>query len=193
MAAESAVSRREQTSRRISRCAQELAVEHGFDGFTLDELADRVGVSRRTLFNYFPGKEAAVLDSPDCIGPDDLATFVGGGPEGHLLRDLGHLVTNIYTREEPTREDWHRLHALFERNPRLITVAKERFEEMVTQVREAIEQREGLPSGHPRARVAVAIIVGLFHYSMASFLSDEDHDFPTDFMAGVDEATRLLT
>ncbi|WP_353952956.1 TetR/AcrR family transcriptional regulator [Knoellia sp. S7-12] len=193
MSAESAVSRREQTSRRISRCAQELAVEHGFDGFTLDELAEKVGVSRRTLFNYFPGKEAAVLDSPDCISPDDVAVFVAGGPEGHLLRDLGHLVTHIYTREEPTREDWHRIHALFERNPRLITAAKERFEEMVTQVREAIEQREGLPSGHPRAHVAVAIIVGLFHYSMASFLSDEDRDFPTDFMAGVDEATRLLS
>ena len=192
MATESAVSRREHTARRISRCAQDLAIAHGFEGFTLDELAEKVGVSRRTLFNYFPGKEAAVLDSPDCIGPDVLATFVAGGPEGHLLRDLGHLVTGIYTREEPTREDWHRIHALFERNPRLITVAKERFEEMVTQVRVAIEQREGRPSGHPRARVAVAIIVGLFHDSMATFLSDDDRDFPTDFMAGVDEATRLL-
>lgn len=192
MATKSAVSRREQTARRISRCAQDLAIEHGFDGFTLDELAEQVGVSRRTLFNYFPGKEAAVLDSPNCIEPDDLTVFIEGGPEGHLLRDLGFLVVKIYTREEPTREDWHRVHALFERNPRLITVAKERFEEMVTQVREAIEQREGLPSGHRRARVAVALIVGLFHDSMASFLTDEDRDFPTDFMAGVDEATRLL-
>lgn len=193
MALESAVSRREQTSRRISRCAQDLAIEQGFDGFTLEELAERAGVSRRTLFNYFPGKEAAVLDDPACIGPDDLATFIGGGPDGHLLRDLGHLVTAIYTREQPTREDWHRIHALFERNPRLISVAKERFEEMVTQVREAIEQREGLAPGHPRARIAVALLVGLFHDAMGSFLTSEDGDFPTDFMAGVDEATRLLS
>lgn len=192
MAPESAVLRREQTARRISRCAQDLAIEHGFEGFTLDELAEQAGVSRRTLFNYFPGKEAAVLNSPDCVRPDDLAVFVAGGPEGHLLRDLGHLVIAIYTREEPTREDWHRIHALFERNPRLITVAKQAFEDMVTQVREAIEQREGLPSGHRRARVAVALVVGLFHDSMGNFLTDEDRDFPTDFMAGVDEATRLL-
>lgn len=192
MATQSATSRREQTARRISRCAQELAIEHGFDGFTLDELADGAGVSRRTLFNYFPGKEAAVLDSPDCIGQDDLAVFVAGGPDGHLLRDLGHLVVRIHTREEPTHEDWHRIHALFERNPRLITVAKERFEGMVAQVREAIEEREDLPPGHDRARVAVALIVGLFHNAMSTFLLDEDRDFPTDFMAGVDEAIRLL-
>ncbi|EAQ00046.1 hypothetical protein JNB_07744 [Janibacter sp. HTCC2649] len=192
MASGSAVSRREQTARRISRCAQDLAIEHGFEGFTLEELAEKVGVSRRTLFNYFPGKEAAVLDSPDCIRPDDLAVFVAGGPEGHLLRDLGHLVVNIYTRQEPTKADWHRVHALFERNPRLISVAKERFEVMVTEVRQATEEREGLPQGNRRARIAVALIAGIFQDTLQSFLTDDDGDFPTDFMAGVDEATRLL-
>lgn len=192
MASESAGSRRRQTARRISRCAQGLAIEHGFDGFTLDDLAEKAGVSRRTLFNYFPGKEAAVLDSPDCISPDDVATFVAGGPEGHLLRDLGHLVTSIYTREEPTREDWHRIHALFVRNPRLIVVANERFEGLVTEIRLATEAREGLPPGHRRARTAVALIAGLFQDSLGCFLLDEDVEFPTDFMAGVDEATSLL-
>ncbi|MFC7487650.1 TetR/AcrR family transcriptional regulator [Knoellia sp. CPCC 206453] len=192
MASGSAVSRREQTARRISTCAQELAVEHGFDGFTLDELAEKVGVSRRTLFNYFPGKEAAVLNSPDCIEPDALEVFVAGGPEGHLLKDLGHLVVSLYTREEPTKDDWHRIHALFERNPRLISVAKERFGTMAAEVCLATETREGLPSGHRRARIAVALIAGIFQDTLTSFLTDEDGDFPTDFMAGVDEATRLL-
>lgn len=188
----SAVSRREQTSRRISRCAQDLAIEHGFDGFTLDDLAEHAGVSRRTLFNYFPGKEAAVLDGPAPLDPGDLATFVAGGPDGNLLRDLGHLVTSIYAREETTHEDWRRIHALLERNPRLITVAKERFEGVAAEVRHATETREGLPAGHPRARVAVALIAGLFHDSMACFLVDDDRDFPSELMAGVDEATRLL-
>lgn len=189
---QSAVSRREQTSRRISRCAQDLAICHGFDGFTLDELAEKAGVSRRTLFNYFPGKEAAVLDGPGALDEGELDVFLAGGPEGHLLCDLGHLVTSIYTREETMREDWHRIHALFERNPRLITTAKERFEDIVAVIRQATETREGLPEGHPRARVAVAVIAGLFHDSLATFLLDEERDFPTDFTAAVDEATRLL-
>ncbi|GAA4120335.1 TetR family transcriptional regulator [Knoellia locipacati] len=196
MVAQSAISRREQTSRVITRCAQDLAIEHGFDGFTLDDLAERAGVSRRTLFNYFPGKEAAVLGVPAALDTDVLRTFVAGGTTdangGRLLEDLAALVVSTYTREDPDRADWHRVHALFERNPRLIAVAKERFDALVSDVRVAAEEREGLPAGHPRARVAVAIIAGIFHDSLARFLADEDIDFPTDFLAGVDEATRLL-
>ena len=199
MAPQSAISRREQTSRVITRCAQELAIEHGFDGFTLDDLAARAGVSRRTLFNYFPGKEAAVLGVPAALDPDVLSAFVAGGPAGdqpssggRLLEDLAALVVSTYTREDPDRADWHRVHALFERNPRLIAVAKERFDALVSDVRVAAEERESLPAGHPRARVAVAIVAGLFHDSLGRFLADEDIDFPTDFLAGVDEATRLL-
>ena len=192
MSVTSAVSRRLQTSRDITRRAQDLAVTHGFDGFTLDDLAAAAGVSRRTLFNYFPGKEAAVLGGPDGLDPQSLADFVAGGPGGSLLEDLAALVVGTYTREDPTREDWHRMHALYERNPRLIGAAKERFERFVDEARVATETREGLPSGHPRARVAVAVIAGIFHDSLARFLTDEDLDFPTDFLAGVDEATRLL-
>lgn len=194
VALQSAVSRREQTARLISRCAQDLAIERGFDGFTLDDLADAAGVSRRTLFNYFPGKEAAVLGGPDGLDESDLAAFVAGGQRGGraLLEDLAALVVSTYTREDPDRADWHRVHALFERNPRLITVAKERFDGFVGDVRVATETREGLPAGHLRARVAVAVIAGLFHDSLAHFLADEDVDFPTDFLAGVDEAARLF-
>ena len=192
MSVNSATARREQTARLITRCAQDLAIERGFDGFILDDLAEASGVSRRTLFNYFPGKESAVLGGPGGLDVDDLAAFVAGGPGHGLLEDLAALVVGTYTREDPERADWHRLHALFERNPRLIAVAKERFEGFVSEVRVATESREGLPPGHPRARVAVALIAGLFHDSLAHFLADEDVDFPTDFLAGVDEATRLL-
>ena len=39
-------------------------LEHGLDGFTMEQLAERVGVSRRTLFYYFPAKDDAVLGGP---------------------------------------------------------------------------------------------------------------------------------
>lgn len=49
------------TAARIVRSARRLADQHGVDGFTLDDLAEAAGVSRRTLFNYFPTKYDAVL------------------------------------------------------------------------------------------------------------------------------------
>ena len=50
-----------ETTRRITLCAQRLTDERGLDGFTMDDLAEAAEVSRRTLFNYFPGKVDAVL------------------------------------------------------------------------------------------------------------------------------------
>ena len=61
---ESATQRKLVTSERITLCAQVLADEHGLDGFTMDELATAADVSRRTLFNHFPGKVDAVLGAP---------------------------------------------------------------------------------------------------------------------------------
>ena len=37
--------------------ARHLTAREGLTGFTIQELCDQVGVSRRTFFNYFPTKE----------------------------------------------------------------------------------------------------------------------------------------
>ncbi|QNK81633.1 TetR/AcrR family transcriptional regulator [Nakamurella sp. PAMC28650] len=50
----------------LVRCALELAEERGYDGFTIADLVEMAGVSRRTFSNYFNGKAeclAAVSES----------------------------------------------------------------------------------------------------------------------------------
>ena len=37
----------------------------GFDNVKVSEVADRVGVSEKTIYNYFPTKESLVLDTAD--------------------------------------------------------------------------------------------------------------------------------
>lgn len=78
----SRLSKRALTAHRITTTAQQLVLEHGLDGFTMEQLAERVGVSRRTLFNYFPGKDDAVLGGPPSVDEDLLGTFRAGGPTG---------------------------------------------------------------------------------------------------------------
>jgi AcrR family transcriptional regulator len=49
------------TRQSLHEVALRLAVEHGLDGVTVEDIADDVGVSRRTFSNYFANKEDAIL------------------------------------------------------------------------------------------------------------------------------------
>ena len=65
----------------------------------MDDLAALAGVSRRTLFNYFPGKDDAVLGGPPVLDAEAASTtFVAGGPHGNLVDDLAEIV-----RQHPAR------------------------------------------------------------------------------------------
>ncbi|WP_167736196.1 TetR family transcriptional regulator [Nocardioides sp. 503] len=46
----------------VMRCAWLLFLEHGFEGTTVDQIAEAAGMSRRTFFRYFAGKEQLVLE-----------------------------------------------------------------------------------------------------------------------------------
>lgn len=46
----------------LSDTATEMFMERGFDAVRVSEIAEACGVSEKTVFNYFPTKEALVLD-----------------------------------------------------------------------------------------------------------------------------------
>lgn len=58
----------------IHEAAYALTMEHGISGTTVDEIADRAGLSRRTFFNYYPSKEDAILGLTELHIPDDALT-----------------------------------------------------------------------------------------------------------------------
>lgn len=51
-----------ETRQRISDVATVMFVERGFDNVTVTEIADAAGVSKVTVFNYFPRKEDIFFD-----------------------------------------------------------------------------------------------------------------------------------
>jgi mycofactocin system transcriptional regulator len=51
---------REGTRARIERAALDLFTHRGFEGVTIDEVAEAAGISRRTYFRYFATKADAV-------------------------------------------------------------------------------------------------------------------------------------
>lgn len=57
--------KRRLTRQLISDAATTLFATRGFDNVKVSEVADRVGVSEKTIYNYFPTKESLVLDNAD--------------------------------------------------------------------------------------------------------------------------------
>jgi len=81
------------TRQQISDVATTLFVVRGFDHVKVSEIAEIVGVSEKTVYNYFPTKESLVFDRADA-GIARLAAAlrerkVGESPTKAVLRALG--------------------------------------------------------------------------------------------------------
>jgi AcrR family transcriptional regulator len=53
------------TRQRISDVATAMFVARGYDSVRVSEIAEKVGVSEKTIYNYFPTKESLVYDQAD--------------------------------------------------------------------------------------------------------------------------------
>ncbi|MGV9712937.1 mycofactocin system transcriptional regulator [Gordonia sp. NPDC003424] len=73
--------RRPLTSRaRISTVAIDLFTSRGFDETSVDDVADAVGIARRTLFRYYPSKNAIAWGDFD-EHLDDMRALLAGIPD----------------------------------------------------------------------------------------------------------------
>lgn len=188
---ESAILRRLSTAERIHRYAQVLTDERGLDGFTMDELAQDAEVSRRTLFNYYPSKIDAVLGEWPLFDDDDVDEFRAGGPDGDLINDLYALVRGVLEIKVSDREVLERGRRIMLKEPRLMTRAHARYQELSAEIIEHIEVRQGTTFVH--AQVAVSILGAIFDASLESFLRDDrDRPFTEHFDENLTAARQLL-
>ncbi|MFG3252757.1 TetR family transcriptional regulator [Streptomyces sp. NPDC048172] len=65
----------------LAALALELFAERGFEETTVDEVARAAGMSKRSLFRYFPTKEDMVLGSAEAMG-EAVAAELRARPEG---------------------------------------------------------------------------------------------------------------
>ena len=167
----------------VQRTACELVLEHGYDGFTMTELAAAAGVSRRTLFNYFPDKQSAVLGCAEPEQSDATAAFRSGGPTGKLRDDLLTTLEAVFAEEFGSPSAVAEHHRLVERaiasDTTLRGYAFERFEHIAQLFADIICEREGWPSGDLRGRVFAASFMGLVKIALDELVSRGDE---TEFL-----------
>lgn len=128
----------------IIAAAQRLAVSCGYSGFTFDDLAEAVGVSRRTLFNHVSSKEEAVLGVLPAITDAQVETLRDGGPTGRIVEDLLTTIVDSLGADGGTVEDWQRLHDVVQRNPELLARVQSYVDEVGTHLVSHLAQRTGV-------------------------------------------------
>ncbi|MEG9226558.1 TetR/AcrR family transcriptional regulator [Aeromicrobium sp. Sec7.5] len=184
--------RRQRTLRAISSCARSLADEHGLDGFTMDQLAESVGVSRRTLFNYVPGKVDAVLGISEPPESELVETFMRGGPTGHLLTDVKELIVVLLDDEGPTPAEVAQVRRLIRSDARLHAAVHERFAEVMERFSDGIAQREGEDVEPLTVRLVATLALSLFDIALDQSLADDSISLAQHY-ARVFEAAMVVT
>ncbi len=188
------------TSRRIMRAANQLTLSAGYDGWTMDELAEAVDVSRRTLFNYYPAKIDAVLGPIPDLPQPALDVFRAQGPTGVLIEDCRVLARAMLDSEQYDPQELHLHREVISRSPRLLVEVLNRFEQVTAALVEHILEREGPELGVRRARLLVRLMVAMFDTCLHSFAdegseaapSDSEESFADLFDAAIDSARALL-
>lgn len=94
--------RRLATAREIQLATLKLAVQHGLESVTTEEIAATAGISTRTFFNYFPNKEAAAIGAPPAFREKDMTALRGGtGPLASDIKLFLDRHVEVLTGEEP--------------------------------------------------------------------------------------------
>jgi AcrR family transcriptional regulator len=124
-------------------CALRLAEERGYDGFTIADLVETVGVSRRTFSNYFQSKAECVTAASDPwmeSALDMVDAAAEDVPIADLLRDI---LENL---AEQVADSPISYLVLLHSEPELIAAASAREVVHHHRISSAVAARTGLPA-----------------------------------------------
>ena len=160
----------------LSDTATQLFVEHGFDAVRVADVAAACGVSEKTVFNYFPTKEALVLDRWDStltsvrIALSDVDVPPVQAAVAVLATELGAVTSWLGAAEDraAATAGFLRFGALLAATPALLAHQREVTDQLVTTAAEALATRTGASSDDPEPRIAATALIGLWDVQFRS-------------------------
>lgn len=168
------------TESRLTSISRRLTAEHGLNGFTIEQLCDEAGVSRRTFFNYFPSKEECVLGVDESDAMQRAAEqFLARGSRGWtvVVDDLVDITAEFAKAMDIGVAEHSDFIRAIDREPRLLARALGMNREREQQLAELVAAREGVPTSDPRVRAAIAVFGALARSSVEELVTSAN---PTD-------------
>ncbi|HEY9339055.1 MAG TPA: TetR family transcriptional regulator [Kribbella sp.] len=189
--------KKQATRRMISDVATGLFVRRGFDAVTVAEIADAAGVSKMTVFNYFPRKEDLFLDRHD-DRLRELEAVVRDRPAGepvavamrryqHELLAARHPLSGAI---EGVRGFW----SVLESSPALVSRSIEQEHEIAAMLAGVLAAETGDEFGARLvANLLTATLTTIYHTSVARIIAGDDlAQVQADQVAVIDRAFDVL-
>lgn len=96
--------KKEQTRLSVERAILRLVLQKGYENVTIEEVCEEVGISRKTFFNYFSSKRAAVMGRSYIPDKAQLLEAIEAHPEHNYLDVIVRCVEHGLTANASTDE-----------------------------------------------------------------------------------------
>lgn len=165
----------------ITAVARSMTAAHGLSGFTVEEVCEGAGISRRTFFNYFHSKEDAVIGSFSDELPEDALTAFNLNPmrtpdsiSGTLLAALHVLTVTLMERSSISRTEVQQFIAAITAEPQLLARLTLEGEAREREFAALVAAREGLEPDHPEVMTATALFGAVSKKTAQQFFSEDN-------------------
>ena len=172
--------RRAATAMRLTSLSRRWTAERGLHGFTVEQLCEEVGISRRTFFNYFPSKEECVLGVDESSEAERFAQrFLERGSRGWsaVVDDLVELGSDLVEESNLSLEEHTEFFSAINREPRLLARALGMSREREQQLAELIATREGASTGDLHVQAVISIFGSISRATIEHLITNATNDF----------------
>jgi AcrR family transcriptional regulator len=154
----------------LSDTATRMFMERGFDGVRVTEIAEACGVSEKTVFNYFPAKEALILDRLETAMDSLKAGLADPGvpPVRAVLEildgEIGAMTSWLAAQDDPAQAAAaiRRFGALVRETPSLRAYHSDMMDQSTAVAAGILAGRAGLRPDDPEPQVAASALLGLW-------------------------------
>jgi AcrR family transcriptional regulator len=164
--------KRRLTRQLISDAATAMFATRGFDNVKVSEVADRVGVSEKTIYNYFSTKESLVLDTADEAVEEMARALRERGPGESLADVVVRAIKKDTERFDQAPEELVTFIPLFlgmiDSTPALRAAWLELHDRLANVARDELAAQAGVDPRDPEPMAAGRALAGLAEVALES-------------------------
>ena len=164
----------------VAAAAVDLFLTKGFDETTVDEICAGVGLSRRSFFRYFRGKEDAVVSEFTAVAQEGCRAFVARPTDEDIWTALRRSMDPFVAWADADRHRAGALLRLVEQSPTLRASYLDRVDDWRASLAVVLRAKLG-PRGPSDLEVAViaAACMGAYLAATRAWALSDDADSPS--------------